>query len=176
MHEPLLEFLAKEFQAGGTDLRKLVKTIVTSRIYALSSEPPSPGELTGDPELDFIARREARPLSSRQFKLAVESVLGVKIDRPVPPDSPLARQLYVMNSGLLQAGLKTPGNQVEAIFDFQPDPKEQLKELYQLILSRRPTEREIESLLPTLQGGDARTAGNDLAFALLASREFGSLR
>jgi len=81
-----------------------------------------------------------------------------------------------MNSGLLQAGLKTPGNQVEAIFDFQPDPKEQLKELYQLILSRRPTEREIESLLPTLQGGDARTAGNDLAFALLASREFGSLR
>ncbi|MFT4588315.1 MAG: hypothetical protein ACI9VS_002009 [Candidatus Binatia bacterium] len=176
VHEPLLEFLAKEFQAGGTDLRKLVKTIVTSRIYALSSEPPSPGELTGDPELDFIARREARPLSSRQFKLAVESVLGVKIDRPVPPDSPLARQLYVMNSGLLQAGLKTPGNQVEAIFDFQPDPKEQLKELYQLILSRRPTEREIESLLPTLQGGDARTAGNDLAFALLASREFGSLR
>lgn len=176
VHEPLLELLAKEFQAGGTDLRRLVKTIVTSRIYALSSEPPSPGELTGDPELDFIARREARPLSPRQFKLAVESVLGVKIDRPVPPDSPLARQLYVMNSGLLQAGLKTPGNQVEAIFDFQPDPKEQLTELYQLILSRRPTEREIESLLPTLQRGGARSAGNDLAFALLASREFGSLR
>jgi len=116
-------------------------------------------------------------LSPTQFKRAVESELGVRINRPAPPDSPLARQLHVMNSGLLQAGLNAPGNHVEAIFDFQPDPEAQLQELYQLILSRPPTEREIQALLPTLRGAkDARAAGKDLAFALLASREFGSLR
>ena len=177
VHEPLLDALADEFQASGGDLRKMVRLVLTSRVYSLSSEPPSPGELKGDPELDYLARREARPLSPTQFKRAVESVLGVRVDRPAPPDSPLARQLHLMNSGLLQAGLSAPGNQVEAIFDFQPDPEKQLKELYQLILSRPPSEREIRALLPTVRGAtDPRAAGKDLAFALLASREFGSLR
>ncbi len=177
VHEPLLDVLAEEFQKTGGDLREMVRLIVTSRVYALSSDPLSPGELKGDPELEYLARREARPLSPTQFKRAVESVLGVRINRSAPPDSPLARQLHVMNSGLLQSALNAPGNQVEAIFDFQPDPREQLKELYQLILSRPPTEREIKALLPTLRGAeDARAAGKDLGFALLASREFGSLR
>lgn len=177
VHEPLLGALAEEFQKTGGSLRKMVKLIATSRVYALSSDPPSPGELKGDPELEYLARREARPLSPTQFKRAVEAVLGVRINRPAPPESPLARQLHVINSGLLQAGLNAPGNQVEAIFDFQPDPGEQLKELYQLILSRPPTEREFKALLPTLRGAeDVRAAGKDLAFALLASREFGSLR
>lgn len=177
VHEPLLDVLAEEFRETGGDLRDMVRLIVTSRVYALSSDPLSPGELKGDPELEYLARREARPLSPTQFKRAVESVLGVRINRPAPPDSPLARQLHVMNSGLLQAGLNAPGNQVEAIFDFQPDPEAQLQELYQLILSRPPTEREMKALLPTMRGAkDARAAGKDLAFALLASREFGSLR
>ncbi len=176
VHETVLDLLAKEFQAEGADLRQLVRTIAVSRVYALSSEPPDRGNLKGDPALAYLARREARPLAPAQFKRAVESVLGVEIDRPAPPESPLARQLYVMNSGLIQAGLEAPGNQVEAIFDFQPDPAEQLQELFRLILTRPPTEREAKALLPTLKGDDARAAGRDLAFALLAGREFGSLR
>lgn len=177
IHEPLLDELERELKEGGARLRPLVRTIVLSRLYAMSSAPPSPGQLKGDPELEYLARREARPLSPSQYKRAVESVLGVTIKREPPPETPLARQLYVMNSGLLQEGLRTPGNQVEAIFDFQPDPQEQLRELFQLILTRQPTGREMKALLPTLQdAGGIRAAGRDLAFALLASREFGSLR
>jgi len=176
-HESLLTVLAREFQKSGGDLRAIALLVAMSRPYALASDPPSPGEFKGDPKLEYLARREARPLSPSQFKRAVEAVLGVRIDRPAPPDSPLARQLHVMNSGLLQAGLNAPGNQVEAIFDFQSEPGEQLRELFQLILSRPSTERETEVLLPALRGArDRRAFGKDLAFALLASREFGSLR
>ena len=177
VHEPVMDLLTRRFVEGGTDFRKLVRFICTSRLYALSSDPPDPENLSGDPELKYMARREARSLSPEQFKRAVEFVLGVSIDRSAPPASPLARQLYVLNSGMIQAGLNTPGNQVEALFDFQPDPEACLVELYRLILCRNPEPEEAGAFLPMLKGADdIRGVGKDLAFALLASREFGSLR
>jgi hypothetical protein len=177
VHEPILDLLTEVFQASGTDLRELVRFIVTSRLYALSSHPPGEEALSGDPGLQYIARREARPLSTAQFKAAVESVLGVEIKQSSPPESPLSRQLYVMNSGLIQAGLEHAGNQVDAVFDFEMDAAKQLEDLYTLILSRRPRSEERRAFVPLLsEADDARTAGRDLAFALLASREFGSLR
>ena len=177
IHEPILDLLTQTFQAGGTDLRELVRFIVTSRLYALSSDPAGEGSLSGDPALQYLARREARPLSAAQFKTAVESVLGVEIKQPPPPESPLSRQLYVMNSGLIQAGLDHPGNQVNAIFDFEMDAGKQLEDLYMLILSRSPRSEEKSAFVSFLaKAEETRRAGKDLAFALLASREFGSLR
>ena len=178
MHEPILDLLVDRFQQEGTEFRKLVRFIATSQLYALASDPPREENISGDPELHYLARREARPLTASQFKAAVAFVLGVPINHPLPPDSPLAQQLYIVNSGLIQTGLKTPGNQVDAIFDFQPKPEAQLRELYRLILARDPRPEERESFLPLLQQQpqEARRASKDLAFALLASREFGSLR
>lgn len=177
VHEPILNLLADRFRQDDTDVRSLVRFIVTSRLYAVGSEPMTPDQVSGDPEQLYLARRAARPLTPSQFKTAVEFVLGVEINRPPPPDSPLAQQLYIMNSGLIQTGLKTPGNQVDAIFDFQPDANEQLNELYRLILARDPQAKEREAFLPLLQTAkNPRQTGRDLAFALLAGREFGSLR
>lgn len=177
VHEPILDLLTERFRKNGTDVRRLVRFIVTSQLYAAGSEPPNTDQVTGDPEHRYLARRAARPLTPAQFKTAVEFVLGVEINRPPPPDSPLAQQLYIMNSGLIQSGLKTPGNQVDAIFDFQPDANEQLNELYHLILSRGPRAAERRVFLPLLRKSEnPQKTGRDLAFALLAGREFGSLR
>ncbi|MDA1277157.1 MAG: DUF1549 domain-containing protein [Verrucomicrobia bacterium] len=177
IHEPVLDLLATHFQDHKTDIRQLVRLITTSRLYAISSEPSGPDHLTGDPESQFLARREARPLSSRQFKTAVDFVLGVPSDRDPPPESPLARQLYIMNSGVLQEGLENPGNQVAALMEFESDPERQLDDLYYLTLSRPPDQEEKHTLLSALKDAkDPQEAGRDLAFALLASREFGSLR
>ncbi len=177
VHEPVLELLSTHLKKHRYDLRSFVKFVVTSDLYAASSKPPSGGQVSGDPEETYFARRTAKALSSQQYKRAIEHVLGVSLPHAAPPDSPLARQLYVMNSGIIQEGLKAPGNQVDAIFDFQPNPKQQLIELYQLVLSRNPRQDEIRSFLPTLEKAQAPVeAGRQLAFALLASREFGSLR
>jgi hypothetical protein len=177
VHEPILDLLVEQFRENGADFRKLVRFIATSELYAIASSPPDEDRVSGDPELQYLARRGAGPLTPSQFKKAVEFVLGVAIDRPAPPDSPLAQQLYIMNSGLIQSGLKTPGNQVDAILDFQPDPAAQLQELFRLILARDPRPEERDAFLPLVQrAGQSRRAPKDLAFALLAGREFGSLR
>ena len=176
-HEPILDLLTEAFLEMDTQLRPFVKFIVTSKLYALSSDPPRGGSVAGDPELEYLARRSARPLSATQFKRAVESVLGVEIDHTPPPESPLARQLYLLNSGLIQEGIGHPGNQVDAIFDFEPHAQAQLTALYRLILTRDPRPDEQAAFLPLLQDASAaRASGRDLAFALMAGREFGTLR
>ena len=144
-------------------------------MYALASQPGEGRALATDPAARYLARREARPLTPAQFKRAVESVVGDELPQEPPPESPLARQLYVLNSGLIQGGLAKPGNSVAAIGDFVGEPADQLRELFRLVLSRDPRPSEADAFLPTLQKQGAAGLG-DLAFALMASREFGSLR
>ena len=175
IHGALLDLLVREFGRTDGDLRKLIRTIVTSRVYALASQPGEGRALTTDPAARYLARREARPLTPPQFKRAVESVIGDELPQEPPPESPLARQLYVLNSGLIQGGLAKPGNSVAAIGDFVSEPADQLRELFRLVLSRDPRPSEADAFLPTLQEQGAAGLG-DLAFALMAGREFGSLR
>jgi hypothetical protein len=177
VHEGLLDLLAKELRNRNLDLRSLFKLVATSQLYAASSSIEAEAPLAGSPQLTYLARREARRLESDDYRRAVSAVLGVKVQAPLPADSPLAQQLYLLNSGMIQNALSTPGNQVEAIHDFVARPEQQLDDLYRLILSRRPSTQEHAALLPSLKSADdPRQALFDLAFALLASREFGSVR
>jgi hypothetical protein len=174
IHEPLLDRLTEILIASDYDLQALVREIANSKLYALSSDP---GESTIPAELKYLARRESRQLSADQFRRAIAFVTGVELDHPLPPESPLAEQLYVMNSGLIQKSLASPGNQIDAVFDFGTDSESILEDLYQIILSRSLKTNEKQAFLPELENADnLRIRGKDLAFALLASREFGSIR
>ncbi|NNE91425.1 MAG: DUF1553 domain-containing protein [Verrucomicrobiales bacterium] len=178
VHEPVLDLLTNTLIEVDYDLRELIRFIVTSDFYKLASSPNSDRhQKLGDAPKKYMAHQTARRLSADEFRRAVGFVTGVKVNHPLPPESPLAEQLYVLNSGLIQKALTTPGNQVDAIFDFGFDPAQQLEDLYRLILSRPPTDEEKAAFLPELKDAkDPRQRGRDLAFALLASREFGSVR
>jgi len=172
-HESLLQVLADELAQGG--LRKLVKLIVTSRLYQQDSKPVGDKQIAAARQ-HFLAQREARPLASATFRNAVSRVLGVAIAEPLP-ESPLARHLALLNGSFLHRALEQPNN-VEAILDFTPSAPQQLREIFLLILSR-PIRPEEAGHLGSLWTGDAATRkaqARDLAFALLASREFGSNR
>ena len=177
IHEPLLVNLTAYLRDHKGDVRAFVKYLVSSEIYALSSRPMNAETTTEDPEKRYLARRAPRSLTPGQFIKSVEAVIGVSMPSTPPPESPLARQLFVMNSGLIRNALDLPGNQIEAIFDFETDPKTQVLELYRLILSRNPSPAEMASFQPILeQSEEPIHAGKNLAFALIASREFSSLR
>jgi hypothetical protein len=177
IHEPLMHLIAEQLRSEDYRIRPLLKLIATSQMYAVGSRPPEAGVLGGDPQLHFLARREAKSMSGEQFRQALGAVLGVGLPGLAPPDTPLTQQLHLLNSGIVQRALQSPGNQVDAIFDFETDPTEQLKQLFLLILSRPPSAAERREFLPLLKNqAPARNAAKDLAFALIASREFGSIR
>ena len=91
--------------------------------------------------------------------------------------SPLADQLAILNSGLIQTGLSTKGNEVEAIFTFSANAEQALQDLFMLTLSRAPRPDETQRFLPEAKKALSDSAArDDLATALLLSREFGSIR
>ena len=93
------------------------------------------------------------------------------------PEAPLSQQLALLNRGHLQESLAVPGNQVDAIMDFELTPERQVEALFRRLLSRSPSDEERATFLTELNDAkDARAAARDLAFALLVSREFGSQR
>jgi hypothetical protein len=72
-HPELLEALATDFASGGYDLRRLIRSIVTSRTYQLSSRP-LPGN-RGDDRLYSHARR--KPLPAQVFADAIAQAAGL---------------------------------------------------------------------------------------------------
>ena len=177
IHEPVLDLLAGELRSSGYQLRPLVQLIATSQLYAAGSRPAEVDGPGDNLQTQFLARREPRPMSGQQFQRALQAVLGVPLGPSEIPATPLTQQLQLLNSGIVQRALRTPGNQVDAIIDFETDPQQQLEQLFLLILSRPPGEAERREFLPLLADQtDPRTATRDLAFALIASREFGSIR
>jgi hypothetical protein len=62
-HPAVLERLAKEFATQGFDLRKVIRTIMNSRVYQLASEP---NETNADDEV-FHSRALVRRLTAEQL-------------------------------------------------------------------------------------------------------------
>lgn len=173
---PLLELLADGFRGENYQLRPLIRYVVSSDLYRASSAPTDSAEL-GEAHVSYLARREARPLSGDAYLRAVAVLLGVPKPNVPAPDTPLAEQLHRLNGGLLQEWLRTPGNQIDAIFEFESDSAKQLEQLFLLVMTRPPTVEERKEFLPLLKNSkNPLSLGRDLALALLLSREFSSVR
>ena len=176
VHGRLLDYYTQVLRDSGYDLRRLVRAIVTSDLYAATSEVLA--DTTRQRiETRYLARRPRRSLTAFEVRRASAAALGVSAKRNLLAEAPLAFTLEVVNGDLIPEMLQRPGNQVDAIFEFGGDAKRLLNDLYELILTRQPRDKELAALVPRLDAAtDKLQFGRDLAFALLASREFGTVR
>ena len=71
--EPLMEWLAADFRASGFDVKRLIRTIMTSAVYARSSAP-TPGDAS-DPK--FLSRYPVKRLPAEVLLDAIAKVTGV---------------------------------------------------------------------------------------------------
>jgi hypothetical protein len=88
-HPELLEALGKDFVAHRFDLRHLIRTILNSRTYQLSSEP---NETNRDDDANY-ARARIRRLTAEQLIDAQSAVLGVGPQFPGYPEGTRAMQV-----------------------------------------------------------------------------------
>jgi hypothetical protein len=72
----LLDALAKEFAKGGYKLKPLIRVILNSRTYQLSSELPQQSQHAASPDRYFVAA-QVRMLTAEQILDAVSSATGV---------------------------------------------------------------------------------------------------
>lgn len=94
-HPELLEALGKDFVAHKFDLRHLVRTILNSRTYQLSSEP---NESNRDDDANY-ARARVRRLTAEQLIDAQSAVLGVSPQFPGYPAGTRAMQVKGVRRG-----------------------------------------------------------------------------
>ncbi len=124
-HPELLDHLATELINGGWSTKSLIRKIVTSRVYRLSSDCENL-QLEADPENEWIARANIKRLEAEAIRDAMLAVSGlINTNRPrgsimanygsstMGPNGP-------MNIPLLAANPTTPGTPP----GMQPAPNE----------------------------------------------------
>jgi hypothetical protein len=96
-HPELLDFLAARFVEDGWSLKDMVRTLVTTRAFALSSEPSAHG-LETDPTNDWLAHMRVRRLEAESIRDALLAASGELNDkmygRPADINSP-RRSIYL---------------------------------------------------------------------------------
>jgi hypothetical protein len=201
-HPELLAELAREFAAGGFDLKHLIRGICASQAYQRSGKP-APG---ADPEHDrhYFARMTVKVMSPEQLFDSLAKVTGFTAarpgaNRPMPmrgqPNGPREQfvQFFLAGSetanpveyeaGIPQAlrlmNSRIAGNPNAARTYMKPGakPSQVIEEMYLATLSRRPTAAESDKLTAYVARASTPAEGyGDVLWALLNSSEFAMVR
>ncbi len=199
-HPELLDYLAKEFAAHDFDLKFLIKAIVLSRTYQLSSKVPA-GEKAADTRL--FARMPVKGLTGEQLYASLGVATGVpdregmqqrvfsfgsqrqafldqftEQERRTEYHTAIPQALVMMNSPLVaQATNPDQGRLLGAVVDAPYlDTAGKIETLFLAALSRKPTPAEAAKFLAHARKGGSkateRKALGDVFWALLNSTEF----
>ncbi|MEQ8786780.1 MAG: DUF1553 domain-containing protein [Pirellulaceae bacterium] len=196
----LLALLADDLVEHDYDLRRTIRILVSSRVYRLDSrwtgeEPP--------PSAEVFAVARLRPLSRRQLALSLLLASGddsfrqasqpeerakawlelqaqgealiASLDQRVDGfESSAGEALFLTNSEAIQKLLRDGDHSLAKRLSAVDDDGELVTAVYQQLLSRDPTDAEVEQLTHWIntQRADRESLCADLAWAVLTSAEF----
>jgi hypothetical protein len=199
-HPEVLDLLAKEFADHDFDLKFLIKAIVLTRTYQLSSKVPA-GEAA--PDVRLFARMPVRGLTADQLYDSILEASGTRDrsdvqqrafsvglprqifqeqfaeqERKTEHHTAIPQALAMMNSPLIaEATHPDRGRLLGAVADAPfLDARGKIEALFLATLSRKPTPAEASRLLAHVNKGGTkateRKALSDVLWALLNSTEF----
>jgi hypothetical protein len=200
-NEPLLEALCDDLIGHRYDLRRLMRLIVESRTYGLSSEPLATNTTDRTFFSHYLPRRlpaevlaevsgvpesyEGQAVGTRAVQLPdpeVRNDLPDAFGRPgrVTPcacertvDVTMPQVLHLMNGENLNRRLANPEGRLAALLKAGKSDREVTDPLFLSALARRASESQWQTVQSALIGTDDRAAVfRDLAWALVNSKEF----
>jgi hypothetical protein len=186
-HPPLLRALADDFRAGGHDLRRLLRLLVATRAYGLTSRGPE------SVPADTFARAAVRRLSPEQLFRSLHVVTGMTVDEN-KMDRLLREYVYVFgddegatvdalagnvpqallmwNGEVTNLGARSrAGGTLAGILAASVDPAVRLRRMFLAAYARPPSPAEAARLTPRLR---SVADHEDVFFALLTSSEMAS--
>jgi hypothetical protein len=193
-HPELLDELARAFAARRFDVRFLIRAIVASRAYQLSSVSSDPSQ--ADPRV--FARMAVRGLTAEQFydsfiQVTGQSEAGAPAnfgaraeflakfesqDRPLDAQTSVLQALHLMNGKPMADAISLEKNRsLRTLAEARNRTAAQrVEELYLLVLNREPRAREKARLAKYVESGgprhDSKKALADILWVLLNSHEF----
>ncbi|MGC4043940.1 MAG: DUF1549 domain-containing protein [Armatimonas sp.] len=186
-HPELLEWLGRDFEKSGYDVKRLVRLIVNTRAYQLDTKPVG----KTPPLPDTFARALEKPLSAEQLLHSLWIATGVKPEEPAAkemertfcakfPDlmaenynPSLQQALFLSNSPVLSELLKpSPGSMVTKLSALKSN-EARVREAFSVVLGRAPAAVELQPCQAMLASARSPESGaSNLLWALLTSAEF----
>jgi hypothetical protein len=197
-HKPelgaLLDQMTTQFIENKFDIRWLIREIVLSDAYQLSSKGPS-----REASLRFYERARVRPLSAEEIMLAIRQATGYDVDNKTPSKLPNAGEEYFLRYfgeplnglGEFQGSLgehlfwnnsdnikglirRKKGNLADQLLTSKEPPEAKVEKLFLAVLSRRPSEKETSKFVEFLSAAGSKPEGavEDAIWVLLNSPEF----
>ncbi|MEY4691218.1 MAG: hypothetical protein RIT19_1543 [Verrucomicrobiota bacterium] len=196
-HPELLDWLAKDFERSGYDLRRLIRNLVLTRAYQLDSRP-APGKPPAD---DAFARALEKPLSAEQLALSLELATGpwilperastaikhpgvdaASLQRALVRDFPdvcapeynatLQQAMFLSNSPILEPLFRPyAGNLADRLTDL-PDERARVREAFRAILGRVPDREELQAGVGYLRSHPGSGGASQFLWALVSGAEF----
>ncbi len=191
-HPELLDWLAKDFERSGYDLRRLIRNLVLTRAYQLESRPAS-GKAPAD---EAFARALEKPLSAEQLGRSLwlatgpwtaEGVSGSALDeamlrRALVRDFPnvfapeynatLQQAMFLSNSPVLEPLFQPrAGNLAARLADFTDDAA-RVRAAFRAVLGRSPDREELQASVAYLASHPGQGGRTQLLWALLTGAEF----
>jgi len=198
-HPDLLKGLAKEFSAGGFDIKNLVRAICLTDAYQRTSQP------TGDNKSDSVlySHMAIKVLAPEQLFDSLTVVVGSMADggkgfgkgaaagpkggnltprdrfaaffagsenaKATDYEAGIPQALRLMNNPRLSGS----PNLLNELIRSGKQPAKVVDRLYLMTVSRKPTDAEVKRLTDYIaKSSDAKTACSDIMWALLNSSEF----
>ncbi|HEY0456778.1 MAG TPA: DUF1549 domain-containing protein [Verrucomicrobiae bacterium] len=185
-HPDLLDWIARDFERNGYDIKHLVRQIVLSRAYQLDSKWKDGVR----PPPNAFARALDKPLSAEQLYRSLLIATGHDLDATnqvqlrqalkekfpdlfAPDYNPTLQQaLLLSNSPLLDALLEKQSNSTTAKILALDTSESRIAAAFKIVLGRQPDKDEAQSAKLFLAKRNAETGTRELLWALLASAEF----
>lgn len=191
-HPDLLDWLARDFERSGHDLRRLVRHLVLTRAYQLDSRPAAGAA----PPDEAFARALEKPLSAEQLCRSLLLASGNAVDadgrvaglagdelrkafvRQFPdlfapePQATLQQAMFLSNSPLLDALLAPRDGNLAARLDSLPDDPRRVQAAFRAVFGRAPDRGERQAAVAYLAAHPGGAGRKQLLWALLTSAEF----
>jgi hypothetical protein len=179
-HPELLDELAEQFVANGYDLKYLLRAIVNSKAYQLSSLPQAKRAPDDDPESPrLFTRMPLRAMTGEQLFDSLAEVMEYKVDRTraqfglgqtpreefvskfnnpenkrVDTHTSILQALHLMNGKFMANATSLEKNRTLAtIAASKASIPEKIDTLYMVVLSRAPRQDELERLSKYVSDG-----------------------
>lgn len=189
-HPELLRWMGREFANSGYDMRQLMRSILMSRVYQLSSYVSAKVK----PIPQTFSYYIVKPISAEAFSKSMLIAMGhypntdgkfkkidaEKIRREFAvkfPDlfpefySPTVQQaLYLSNNKTIEELFTSDDNVTLSIIEMQDSNINKIKESFKLILGREPDAEEIKEGIKFLERG--KDSLDQLCWALVSGPEF----
>jgi len=201
-HPELLDWLAKDFERSGYDVRRLIRTLCNTKAYQLESRLADAGG-TSAPRpkrkaapVDSFARGLDKPLSAEQLfgsllvatanQTDVEGKIAGRPERevrrafiaqfpdlfPAEYNATLYQAMFLSNSALFDQLLAPRGDNLAARLTALPDPNARIHEAFRAVFGREPDRDELRECSGYVASRSAEAGVKQLLWAMLSSAEF----